>query len=53
MSTFTISLHIVSNEQDIIREALDRWQEKTCIQFSEIKIPTPGVHYLRFIKGDV
>ena len=40
------------NEKSIIKQALDKWQEKTCVLFNEIQTPTSGVHYLRFIKGD-
>ncbi len=40
------------NETSIIKQALDKWQEKTCVTFIEIQIPTRGVHYLRFIKGE-
>ena len=40
------------NEQSIIKQALDKWQEKTCVTFIEIPTSTSGVHYLRFIKGE-
>ncbi len=38
------------SEQSIIKQALDKWQRKTCVSFIEIQTPTSGVHYLRFIK---
>ncbi len=40
------------NEKSINKQALDKWQEKTCVTFIEIQTPTPVVHYLRFIKGE-
>ena len=45
-------LNIALNEQSIIKQALDKWEQKTCITFIEIQTPTSGVHYLRFIKGE-
>lgn len=41
-----------SNEKSIIKQALDKWQEKTCVTFVETQTPTSGFHYLRFTKGD-
>jgi hypothetical protein len=40
------------NEKSIIKQALGKWQEKTCVIFIEIQTTTLGVHYLRFIKGE-
>jgi hypothetical protein len=47
-----IFLFIALNEKSIIKQALEKWQEKACVTFIEIQTPTSGVHYLRFIKGD-
>ena len=48
----SLFLFIALNDRSIIKQALDKWHEKTCVTFIEIQTPTPGVNYLRFIKGD-
>ena len=47
----SVSENMMKNEKSIIKQALDKWQEKTCVTFIETQTPTSGFHYLRFIKG--
>ena len=38
-------------EKEVIRQALEQWEAKTCLEFKEIKANTNQVHYLQISKG--
>lgn len=38
-------------EKDMIKQALKRWEESTCLEFKQILSKNDQPHYLRFFKG--
>jgi hypothetical protein len=40
-----------NQEKDIIRQALNQWEIKTCLEFKEVETLSNEVHHLKITKG--
>jgi hypothetical protein len=45
------NFYVALSDKDLIRSALRRWEENTCIEFKEIDNTNTEAHYLKFAKG--